>query len=133
MYFQQCFTYKTAATEEYLKFIDSKIEELIHLAKLDDLCEQALDLVIERDTLNVNEINLFKFAVKWMEKAYESNGIVSLCKLKPDLFTADEAFSVFRYCSTGYRDDQLVYSTKKRNCVAEESDEGLGASTDGSL
>lgn len=66
--FQQCFMYgNAAASEECLMFIDWTIVELIGLGKLDDLNEEALIMVIKRDSLLIEEFDLFNFVMKWSD------------------------------------------------------------------
>lgn len=140
-YLNQCYMYDNAVTEECLMFIDLTIEDLIMLRKLNQLCDDALNMVVERDTLRVKEIDLFKYLVnrtssemssttnepmtkrkKTISTIFEqvrfptmSVDEFSECfKLKPEIFRTEQISSIFKFCSTAVRDDNLLYSTEKR-------------------
>lgn len=127
-FLEQCFLYENAATEQCLLVIDWSITELIKLGKLDDLSEEALIMVVERDSLKIRELDLFKFFIKWsgtlsrQEKMYSvlkrlrfstmSVEDVSECiKLRPEYFTPEEISNI---CPSAIR-DELFYSTTKRD------------------
>lgn len=50
-FFQELYLHKNAASEQCLMFIDWAIVDLIELAELDDLCEEALNIIVEQDAL----------------------------------------------------------------------------------
>lgn len=138
-FLNQCFIYDNEVTEECLLLIDLTIDDLMKLKKLDQLSDDALTMVVERDTLRVKEVDLFKFMIKRTESPSETNEPLakrqkvrnpifeklrfptmsvdefSECfKLKPELFATDEISSIFKCCSSGIQDDGLLYSTTKR-------------------
>lgn len=138
-FLNQCVLYNNAATEECLMVIDWTISDLIKLKKLDDLSDEALILLAERDTLIVKELDLFKFVIKRADNLSDTNDTISkrekinsifkkirfptmsaddfseCYKLKPDLFTSEQISSIFKCCSTAIQDNNLLYSATKRS------------------
>lgn len=149
-YFQQCYVYENAASEECLMFIDWAIADLVEIAKPEDLCEEALTIIVERDTLKIKEFDLFKFVMKWSDvnsavvvpnakrlkldgetHDAEPNAMLPIfriiryptmsleefgqCyKLKREYFPPADVLNIFQYLSLGTRNDNLSYSTRRR-------------------
>lgn len=148
-FLNQCCMYNNELTEECLTLIDWAIDDLIKLKKLDDLSDEALTMVAERDTLIVKETDLFKFMIKRSDNLSETNEPMSkrkkkdsifeklrfptmsvnefsdCFKLKPEIFTSEQISSIFKFCSSAIRDDHLIYSTTKRGYNKEFNNENI--------
>lgn len=141
-YLQQCHVYdETDFTKKCLELIDASTSKLIKDGKLNDLSETPLLLILERDSLNVKEVDLFKGLLQWAENFCKTNGIeasiqairekfkifekvrfptmsmeeFSYCnRMKNTFFTSEEILNIFQYISNGAISNSLKYSTNER-------------------
>lgn len=74
--------HNNAASEECLLFIDWAIVELIELAALDNLSKDAVNIIVERDTLKIKEFDLFKFVNKWYDNNSTPTTVSQAKKIK---------------------------------------------------
>lgn len=141
-YLEEFYIYDDDFTEQCLKMIDATISESIEEGKWNELSEKPLLMILKRDSLDVNEFQLFKGVLNWAKMSCEKQGVeatiqnmrekfavfelvrfpvMSLEEINEcyeisgnNFFTAEELLSIFNYKSKKEINDFMRYSTIKR-------------------
>lgn len=140
-YLRQCLVYNNGLSKDCLDKIDKNINLIMSQNFWKDLSEDEIITILKRDSLDVNEIDLFEGVMKWAKYSCGTKGVEAtthniretfkifemvrfptmtleeFCKFhraNAQFLRADEVADIFSYINTGIVSDSLRYSIVKR-------------------